>query len=246
MLDALTADIPKPIVVPEGKMAAPGDFRIENIRIRLTNRTESIPLIRQTKPGNCAEYTALNTAIVLEKFGIEVNDSVLQYMRGQPDYNLPTVENDLTIPLVLRAQENMKTLSVNGEQIQFPSNRHDVDNLTSKYEDPYEPLTNTNSALLFREIVSPKDTIIEPTDFVTSWSDSVGRKLTEREVQAIFIGSGDHATSIVKLGERYLYIDPYNNPDIVQELNLEQARFRLAQSLARPNAFATFNDVRMR
>jgi len=245
MLDALVTDIlPSPIVVPEGKFAAPGDFQIQNVLMMLYNRSEYVPLIRQIFPGNCAEYTTLDSAIILSKFGVEVNGAVLVYMDGQPNYNIPTVENDLTIPLVLQAQEEMKTKSFNGNSVPFPVEKSDVENVEEKTKNPYEPLSNTNSALFFRKIVSPKDTDFQPDDFVTSWSDAVGLKLVEREVQAIFIGSGDHATSILKFGDRYIYINPFSQ-EIVREQNLQQAQLILIQSLSRPRAFVTFNDVRM-
>jgi len=245
MLDALTSDALKPIIVPEGKFAAPGDFRIQNVFMRLTNRSENVPLIRQTQTGNCAEYTALNTAIVLSKFGIDVNASVLQYIQGRDDLNLPTVENNLTNPLVLNAQEKFKTKEMNGKLLPFPVQMSDIDNLDQKSTNPYEPLSNTNSALLFREVVSPKNIVFDPSDFATFWSDATGQKLIEREVQAILIGSGDHATSLLKLGGRFISIDPYST-DIVRELTLHRARFLLTQALSRPHSFITFNDVRMK
>jgi len=222
------------ISIPEGKFEAPGDYEILNKTLEINGRLQNVELIKQTFQGNCAEYTSLNTAIILRKAGFAVNQSVEEYLNNNRQLNLSEVEGDLTIPLLLNSQEDYKTLK---------SSVSDVDNLERKANNPYEPLTNTNSALLFRTVTSPLHQEFESGDILRGNPDNALEKASSRETYAVFIGSGNHATSWLKIGKDCYNIDPYFNNNVVKKASEKDMKNSIKRSLNQPGSFATINDL---
>ncbi|OGM20344.1 hypothetical protein A2714_04845 [Candidatus Woesebacteria bacterium RIFCSPHIGHO2_01_FULL_38_9] len=229
-----TAQEIRPIVVPEGRLAAPRDYEVRTTVLELNGRQQSLELIKQTFEGNCAEYTALNTAIILSKAGMAINPAIEEYLKANPQFDLSSVETDLTIPLILNAQE---------EHAELFSGEDDVDNLYIKVDNPYEPLTNTNSALLFRTAVSPNVQRFEGGDVVQGDPENALARISSQETVAVFVGSGNHATSWVKLGENCYYVDPYYNQSVVLQTTETVMKDRIRETINRPGSFVTLNDL---
>ncbi|MBI4157636.1 hypothetical protein HY502_02205 [Candidatus Woesebacteria bacterium] len=224
------------IIVPPGEFRAPGDYRIIEGRYSLNGQNRSLELIQQTSSGNCAEYTTFNAVKVLEKEGFAVNPDIARYI-NTGNLSLDSVESDLVIPTLLDGQEAYKGIETTLE---------DVDNLVEKASNPYEPLTNTNSALLFRMATSPETSDFKQGDLVIEYSGGVERTILSNEILAIFVGHQDHATCYLKFGEDFLYIDPYFNKGVVVLQTKDQALGRLSDALDQPGTFITLNQIRVK
>lgn len=223
-----------PIKVPEGKFSAPNDYEIRTVNLELRGRQQNLELVKQTFSGNCAEYTALNTAILLSTAGIAINPAIEMYLNSNPTLDLTSVETELTIPLILNGQE---------EYLSIRTDVNDVDNLVDKHRNPYEPLTNANSALLFRMAVSPQKQDFKNEEFIQGDPAPLLEKLSSEEISAIFVGSVNHARSWVKLSDKYYHIDPYFNENIISEVTKEKMEADVAKLMKEPNSFATVNSL---
>ena len=228
----------KKIEIPPGELAAPGDYEILRKEIPFGTDTRRVELIRQRFAGNCAEYTVLNAAKILAEVNAVINPQVYAYLTSNRRLDLDTVERDLILGLVADAQENYPNLQ---------STVVDVDNLHQKLQNPYAPLTNTNSALLFRTATSPKPFDFEPSDVINSnsGSDQINLALNRvlaQETLAVFVGSGAHATSWLKLSDKCYKIDPLTQ-GIVSLGTKEVMAEDLRRTLSTPGSFITLNDV---
>lgn len=224
------------IVVPPGELRAPGDYRVVEGRYSLNGKTRNLELVLQTSSGNCAEYTTFNAVKILEKEGFAINSEISQYIRSG-NLNLDSVENNLVIPTLLDGQETYRGITTTID---------DVNNLVDKASNPYEPLTNANSALLFRMAVSPETADFKQGDLATEYSGGVERTILGNETLAIFVGYQDHATCYIKLGADFLYVDPYFNPGVVVSQTKDQALGRLSDALDQPGTFITLNEIRVK
>lgn len=224
--------VQKPIVIPEGKFEAPGDYRISTVLLNLAGRPRNVDLIKQTFAGNCAEYTVLNAVIIAKAAGLSVNPEIAEYLSLNPRLNLNSLEKDLIIPLLLTTQER------HPEQ---PATVEDVNNLDTKFSNPYESLTKQNSVLLFRETLSPITSKIETTDKLSNSGDI--KRATIDFLSAFFIGTSDHATCILKLGEQYLHVDPYFNQNVVKTVTSNEAFSILDRAIAQPGSIVTRNNL---
>jgi hypothetical protein len=224
--------VTKPIVIPEGKMAAPGDYRVIPVRVDINGRPRNIDLVKQTRQGNCAEYTVLDTVLIAQAAGYAINPQVAEYLSHNPNFNLDRLESDFVIPFLLNAQE------AHTEQ---PTTSVDVDNLGTKIDNPQESLTKANSVLLFREALSPVEIKFDSTDQIANQSDI--QRMRSSYLTAIFMGASNHATSMLKLGDQYLHIDPYFNQNIVKVLSEPDALSLLQRTVAQPGSIVTMNPL---
>lgn len=220
------------IVVPEGKFEAPRDYQNVTVNIDLLGTPQNVELIKQVREGNCAEYTTLDTVLLAQSAGLAVNPQVVEYLANNPRLNLDTLESDFVIPFLLNAQEK------HAEQ---PSETTDVDNLDVKLSNPYESLTKRNSMILFREALSPIPTPFKLEDQISDSEDIERMKLNE--LIAVFIGSSNHATSLLKLGNQYLHVDPYFNQDIAKVLSEADATKLLQDAINQPGSIVTMNPL---
>jgi hypothetical protein len=232
-MNDVVLDNPPKIVIPEGRMAAPGDYRIMPVRLNVAGRPQNIDLIQQTFQGNCAEYTTLNTVLIARAAGFAVNPAVAEYLAHNPRFNLDAVERDLVIPLTLNAQET--------HMREVPTTQVDVDNLVIKADSPRESLTKSNSVLLFRESLSPVTMKFNGSDQIRNQADI--QRMRSNEVAAIFMGSSDHATSLLKLGEQYIHVDPFFNQNIAKVIPEQDALGILARVISQPGSIATINPL---
>lgn len=232
-MDGIDSDVK--ISIPEGKFQAPGDFEIRQVDVDLGGRNQRMELIKQRFSGNCAEYTTLNTAIVLSKIGVAINQEVNNYLRNHRSLDMSTVENDLVIPMVLDAQENIQGIR---------SSDADVDNLFTKYDNPYYPLSSTNSVLFFRSAINISPVNFQPEEFSQRYTQEVDDRISDQEIRTIFIGSRSHATSYIKMGTDFYYIDPISN-NIIEKRNINQVKNHLRHELEIRDSFITFNSLRM-
>lgn len=222
------------IVVPEGQLAAPGDYEIIRKTLEINGRQQTLELIRQTYEGNCAEYTSLNAALLLRMAGMSINPATKEYLNNNRQLNVAAVENEFVIPLLLRAQESYASLQ---------STVTDADNLGEKLANPYVPLTNINSALLFRTVISPIHKEFSADEVVRGNPDKALDRVSSQETIAVFIGSGNHATCWIKLGEDCYHIDPYYTVGVVRKASIDDMKNDMRRSLSLPGSFATLNDV---
>lgn len=221
-----------PIVIPEGKFRAPGDYRITSVALNLNGTPRNIDLIKQTFSGNCAEYTTLNTVLIAQAAGLVVNPDITTYLAKNPSLNLNTLENDFVIPFLLNAQEKHPEL---------PSTADDVMNLVTKSSNSYESLTNQNSVLLFRDALSSIDTKFERGEQIKTQADIENMQLNY--LSAIFMGSNDHATSMLKLGDQYVHIDPYFNQNVAKILSEQDALALLRRTMIQSGSIIITNPL---
>lgn len=225
--------IPEPkIVVPEGRFEAPRDYQRQTVRMELLGNTQQLELIKQTRAGNCAEYTTLDTVLVAKAAGLAVNPQLDEYLANNPRLNLDTLETDFVLPFLLNSQEH---------HTEQPTQLADVNNLAGKVTDPYESLTKANSVLLFRDSLSPQLFQFKPEDQI---SDENGvQRMKLNEIAAIFIGNEGHATSLLKLSDKYLHIDPYFNQNIVKSISEDEATSLLRDAIRQPGSIVTINPL---
>ena len=222
------------IRIPEGRFGAQTDYELKNVHLKLAGRKENLKLIKQTFPGNCAEYTTLNTALLISRAGMAINPNLDVYLKMNPSLDLSDVEAEIAIPLILLAQEKHTNLEISGS---------DLDNIETKMYNPYEPLTNINSAMLFREAISPVTSSFKGNEVLTTYSREVQDRILTQETLAVFVGSRDHATSWIKLGQQCYHIDPYFNSNIVSTATKAEMEESVRESLNQADSFITVNDL---
>lgn len=225
------------IIVPGGGLEAPGDHQVVQRRVDFFgDGIREYYLIKQLASGNCAEYTALNVAIILRELGFAINPAVQEYLGIQIDYGLNSLERDLVLPLLLEGIDCSKSLKFQAS---------DTDNLQIKYQNPYEPLSIANSLLLFRMITLPKFIDFKPDEFLHTSQDPQNfiNNLKCHEITSVFVGSQAHATAYLKFGDRVYYVDPFTD-QIVNKRSIDEMYAHINRLREQSGSVVSLNELR--
>ena len=213
------------LIIPEGKMAAPSDHRIVRQRLILpSGDVSTLDLIKQTREGNCSEYTTINSMLLLKAAGFEVARI------GTIDINI--VEPKL-IRLIADGLEITKGTTIREE---------DYECLIEKIDNPYITLTGNDTAILFRMMVAPRKELDFTGDIFLN-SNKCFKKILLEQNTAVLIGSNVHATSIIKINESFYDIDPYFSPEPIKKFNQSELMEKISRKLDILGSFAVVNQI---
>ena len=224
------------IHIPEGKFAASLDSRIYYTNID----SLTIPTIEQIYPGNCAEYSALNTSLIALYMGYSIGDELTIFL---DKHTLTQAKDTLETGFVLPVLQTLHELP---NPCGFSISQPDRQNLMEKQQNIYSALEGTNAALLFWAMLNGIDKDCPINNLQTNYSEELNSRLRSTQNLAVLVGNTSigHATAIFKSSKHYFSIDPLRTNNVIKSENEENVLNDIENLLNQREGYILISDLK--
>lgn len=230
----------EPLLVPDGKFEAPNDSNIYYTKIQIGDTTTILPTIEQLSEGNCAEYSALNVALMALYFDFPIGDELQTFL---DKHSMQEAKDILEAGYVLHLLNYFHSLQTPcGLKLQ-PEDRS---NLIEKRQDIYASLTGTNSSLIFWSMLNGIESKCTSDNLRTSYSPELESRITSTNDLAIYFCdvANVHATGIFKYQGHYFSVDSMRRNNVIQ-LETEGAMvLKIKNLLQNRNGYILLSDLK--
>jgi hypothetical protein len=233
-----------PVLIPDGKFLGIDDSDIiKPISITRDGKNIEVPLIYQKYAGNCAEYSALNSAIfalALDAANLPIG-AELQFALEKAR-SLRAFTNTFEVNFVIPILSYFNGLSMN-QRFGIRQNDATEINLEAKRKNIYSSLEGENAILLFwtmfKGVNGPKlgENYVDYRN-----SDSALKRISTISNAVILCGDrmNGHQTNIFKYGNQYFSINSMDR-QIVRNIDFNTA-VRILRQITSTGGYFVIND----
>ena len=227
------------LTVPDGKFEAPNDSVIYKTRIQIGNEIVVLPTIEQLSEGNCAEYSALNMALMSLYFDFSIGDELQTFL---DQHSMPEAKDVLEAGYILHMLNYFHSIT---NPCGFTIQPSDRDNLTEKKRNIYESLTSTNSALIYWSMLNSTDSKCPKENLATTYTPELETRITSTPNLAIDFAdiARAHATGIFKYHGHYFSIDSIRKDNVIKSETEETIIRRIKDLLQNGNGYIILSDL---